>query len=655
MVSSIATQVGNAIANLSPDLGKIADAITTGKSIKDAIAALGELVASGLSNATGNLDLVAKNKGHVYVDLLKGKYTTPEALIAALFDPPPEESLGTRLFELLGALAGILGTAGAVGEILARPWIHEINALHQTEILSPEVLATLVVQGYISKTSAADEAMLSGLNKERFDLLYDVTGQPPGLGELLQLLNRGYMTDAEVTKAIQESRLKPKYTETIKKLRYILPPLADIIRMGVRDAWRDDVSAKYGYDQDMPDALITNAPKLGIDPDWMKRYWRAHWELPSISMVIDMLHRTSETGITPGDVDEFLRVQDVPQYWREKIRAVSYAPYTRVDVRRMYKTKTLTRDQVLAAYKALGYDDERAKNLTEFTVKLEDEAGQLNPDTLERKSYSALSNLFVRGKRGESDLRAAMQKYGWGDQAIDLELEIARLRAEAYKKIEDKDASGLTPTSVQRRIVEYTIDLYKKDAKSLGDVEAAMREYEWSDDIVTLMLKAANLEKLAAAKTDRKSTLRELSIGAILDAYESKTFNTSQATERLVGLGLSPDDAATEIAIRDYHIASKLRTSIVTALRDAFFNNDISETDLGIQLGNYGFDGNEIAGYTALWTIEKTLRRKRFTETQLAAFMKKAIITVDEYATELLRQGYTEQQVGWLLQLRGEI
>jgi hypothetical protein len=308
---------------------------------------------------------------------------------------------------------------------------------------------------------------------------------------------------------------------------------------------------------------------------------------------------------------------------------------------------------VLAAYKALGYDDERAKNLTEFTIRLEDEAGQLNPDTLERKAYTALSNLFVRGKRSEADLRAAMQKFGWGDEAIEMELEIARLRAEAYKKIEDKDASGLTPTAVQRRIVEYTIDLYKKDVKSIADVEAAMREFDWGDEIVTLMLRAANLEKLAAAKVERKATLRELSIGAVLEAYEAHTFSEAQAVERLVGLGLSQDDAQTEIAIKQYQIATKLRNQIVSALKDAFLNNEISEVDLGIQLANYGFDANEVAGYTALWTVEKSLRRKRFTEAQLATFMKHGVITVEQYAAELQKQGWTDDQIAWWLQLRG--
>jgi hypothetical protein len=652
-ISSIATQIGNALADLGPYLQSVVDAILSGKRFHEVFDPHIDRIEQELSISREEVTALVRKKLDILSRAATGKYSDLDTLMDDLADPAP----------IIGAIAAVvfmIVVAPAIGSIVGAAMAPLTLPIQQKILqtitpipLSPAELAATVVQGYQDMTAAETEAELSGLNKSRFDLLFDIAGEPPGLGELLQLLNRGYMTDDEVTKAIQESRLKPKYTETVKKLRYILPPLPDIIRMGVRDAWRDDIAKKYGYDNDTPAALAENAPKLGIDPDWMKRYWRAHWELPPLSMVIDMLHRTGETGITSTDVDEFMRVQDIPTYWREKIRAVSYAPYTRVDVRRMYKTRVLTRDQVLAAYKALGYDDARAVALTDFTIKLEDETGQLNPDTLERKSYTALSNLFVRDKRSEGDLRAAMQKYGWGDQAIDLELEIARLRAEAYKKIENKDASGLTLTTVQRRIVEYTIDLYKKDLKSLGDVEAAMREFEWGEDIVTLMLRAANLEKLTVAKTSRTASLRELSIGAILEAYEAHTFNESQATERLIGIGLSADDAATEIAIKQYQIATKLRNQIVAALRDAFYNEDISETDLGIQLANYGFDANEVAGYTALWTVERSLKRKRFTEAQLSTFMKHDVITVEQYATELQKQGWSDDQIAWWLQLRG--
>jgi len=652
-ISTAQEFVGTQLANLSPDLTAIADAISAANPLAPIYDAAIKRIEDELKLSRQEATDLFTKKLNTLARAARGDYKNLDALMNDLTDPAP----------LVGAVAGVVFMiliAPAIGQVVGSaispmtiPIQQAILERMQPVALTPAELAATVVQGYSTQDAAAKEAALSGLTRARFDQLFNIAGEPPGLGELLQLLNRNYMTDAEVTKAIQESRLKPKYTETVKKLRWILPPLQDVIRMGVREAWRDDVAAKYGYDEDTPPALAETAPKLGVDPDWMKRYWRAHWELPAITMVLEMLHRTAETGITPADVEEFLRVQDVPKYWRDKIRAVSYAPYTRVDVRRMYKTRVLDQNGVLNAYRALGYDEVRAKNLTEFTVRLQDEIGQLNPDTLERKQYTALETLFVSDKRGEGDLTSAMQKFGWGQQAIDAELEIARLRREAHKKIEDRDISGLSITTLQRRIVERQIDLYARGAGSLGDVQAAMSEFGWGDDVAELLTRAATLESMLAVSPTRRQSLRELSISAILEAFESHTFTEPQTLERLQQIGLSAEDAKTEIQIKQYQIASKLRNQIVSALKSAFMASEISETDLGIQLAKYGFAPDEVSGYAALWTVEKSLQRKRFTEAQLATFMKHDVITVDQYATELQHQGYDDQQVSWWLALRG--
>lgn len=79
-----------------------------------------------------------------------------------------------------------------------------------------------------------------------------------------------------------------------------------------------------------------------------------------------MLHRGV---ITWDDLKGLLKALDVMPGWREKLLAISYSPYTRVDVRRMYKAGVVKKEEVYKTYKDLGYDDDHAKNLTAFTVK----------------------------------------------------------------------------------------------------------------------------------------------------------------------------------------------------------------------------------------------------------------------------------------------
>jgi hypothetical protein len=75
--------------------------------------------------------------------------------------------------------------------------------------------------------------------------------------------------------------------------------------------------------------------------------------------------------ITYDELKTLLRTLDIMPYWRDKLIQIAYTPYSRVDVRRMYATGVLDREGVKRAYMDLGYDEEKAEKLTEFTIKIE--------------------------------------------------------------------------------------------------------------------------------------------------------------------------------------------------------------------------------------------------------------------------------------------
>ena len=158
---------------------------------------------------------------------------------------------------------------------------------------------------------------------------------------------------------------RPQDQEYLRALAYYIPPVPDIVRMAVREAFTPEIAQKYGQYEDFPPDFIAYAGKKGLSPEWAKRYWAAHWDLPSLSAGYEMLHRGV---ISPGDLHMLLRAQDVMPYWRDKLIAVSYHPYTRVDVRRMYDCGVLDAAAVKRSYLDLGYDSEKAENMTKFTI-----------------------------------------------------------------------------------------------------------------------------------------------------------------------------------------------------------------------------------------------------------------------------------------------
>ena len=66
---------------------------------------------------------------------------------------------------------------------------------------------------------------------------------------------------------------------------------------------------------------------------------------------------------------EFLfRTVEVPPFFREKLLGIAYQPYTRVDVRRMHDLGVIDTEELITAYRHLGYDAEKATKMAEFTV-----------------------------------------------------------------------------------------------------------------------------------------------------------------------------------------------------------------------------------------------------------------------------------------------
>jgi len=170
------------------------------------------------------------------------------------------------------------------------------------------------------------------------------------------------MLDTELKKI----GIHPNYTDVYKTLAYQIPPVADIITMAVREAFTPAIAEKFGQYQDFPADLEKYAGQKGLSEDWAKRYWAAHWALPSPQQGFEMLHRGI---IDRSELDMLLRASDVMPFWRDKLTQIAYRTLTRVDVRRMYKEGVLSEREVFEAYQDHGYSDENAERMAEFTVK----------------------------------------------------------------------------------------------------------------------------------------------------------------------------------------------------------------------------------------------------------------------------------------------
>lgn len=120
-----------------------------------------------------------------------------------------------------------------------------------------------VNQNQLDKATAETIAQQNGLEAGQLDILLDTAGEPLSRTEMEQLYNRGLVTEADVTQALAESRLKPKYTQLAFELhtRLLTPALlSDAVLYGAVD---ENVALgkvmELGYSQEDAELLVLSA------------------------------------------------------------------------------------------------------------------------------------------------------------------------------------------------------------------------------------------------------------------------------------------------------------------------------------------------------------------------------------------------------------
>lgn len=153
------------------------------------------------------------------------------------------------------AVGGIGGIGGRLGAFASNPQLRQIfiwQVLQQftAAILAPEVLgvqqemfqlnasaplspaeaAAAVIRGYMTHAEGEHEARNSGLDARRFSIMVDENGNPPGVGELLELWRRGVIPEkgegagaVSYEQGVREGQTKNKWVDPLKALKTALP------------------------------------------------------------------------------------------------------------------------------------------------------------------------------------------------------------------------------------------------------------------------------------------------------------------------------------------------------------------------------------------------------------------------------------------------
>jgi hypothetical protein len=140
-------------------------------------------------------------------------------------------------------------------------WIPTIEALRYSPMSTADAVDA-VIQNHLTADQATSIADQNGLTPGVVDTLIETAGEPLSRTEMSDLYNRGLATQAEFDQALNESRLKPKYTDLAFQLRTrILQPaeLSRAVFNGVLDSKSAVTKAmEVGYSADDATLLVNS-------------------------------------------------------------------------------------------------------------------------------------------------------------------------------------------------------------------------------------------------------------------------------------------------------------------------------------------------------------------------------------------------------------
>lgn len=325
--------------------------------------------------------------------------------------------------EILYLMSGLPYGAGEALELWRRNEITEDRvrqALHEGHLknefvddylklrfqpLSASVAAEALVRQRIPQDQAISIAAQNGINSDDFLLWSDMLGRPIATGQALQLARRGEFTFTQFKEAVARSDVRTEYADDLWKLRRVIPPLFQIIRLLAGGSITPELATRYvteqGYDAELAAAIVhagaahktqktRDLTAIQVDAiyesgienkDWATQHLialgydndEAQWHLElldsrrllaALQAAVNTIHRTYvghkiDRLTASNELDQLgIRVEvrdDLLETWTHE-RESNVARLTNAQIGRALKMDLISRDDAIARWQQNGYD-----------------------------------------------------------------------------------------------------------------------------------------------------------------------------------------------------------------------------------------------------------------------------------------------------------
>lgn len=477
----------------------------------------------------------------------------------------------------------VLGLVIGIFAPLQRYGSRQIDKFIHSNLPDINSLLTFLYFGLIDETKFRDIMLEQGFDFETIQNYLKTKERLLTINDYIIAWRRKLLRDEIVDDYLQKQGLSQQSINLLKLMASEIPHISDLIRFMVRDVFNESIVKKYSYDEEYPQDIEQYTEKLGLSKFWTEKYWLAHWELPSPTQGYEMLHRLrpgkTNNPFTIDDLRELLKISDYPKYYRDRLIEISYLPLTRVDVRRMYTLGVLDENGVYNAYLDLGYNEENARKLTEFTIKYETSDNENEADKIKSFTKSLLDRLYKKNLIPVDEYIKRMKELKYSDEVINKYVELIN-----YEKLD-----SMYP-DLYLDYIRDTISRVEKGLVNLSITETQARQILSSlglseSDINYLVLK----QKYQFEQIDK-----EEKINSLINAYLENAIDESKLNIELNNLNLSANEIDKILNLLSYKKQFRSRKLTEGQYRAATHQGIISVDDYIENLKELGYTDKDI-------------------------------------------------------------
>lgn len=479
--------------------------------------------------------------------------------------------------------------------------------------ISPADLAEGVLRSYISQAAAEAEAKPQGITPEQLKLLSDLAGDAPGPDELATALRRGIIpahgkgaASISFDQGVAETRLHNKWGPVIAELAEAVLSPPDAAEAVVRGFLPHSAGEAIAHLSGVSAADFATMVSLAGDA-------------PSPMQLAEALRRKiipfeSGNPSVPGFV-EGIRQGRLADQWIPMIQALAQLWPTPTDALEARLVGQVTTQESQNLYQRFGGDPA-------YWQLLFDTRGEA-PTPIE---------LGILANRGDIPWN------GLGPSVVSFEQGVHETRwrnkyLEAFRKL----AVYRPPESTVTLFLEHGIITDQQAAELLTHLGMDATTVQWF---------------LEEAHFNSVSDFRGATISIILQAFHAQMLDRTQATQLLEGFHVTPPAVQFMLAFEETQRAFEAVNNAVTRLRTLYAARKITYQTAQNGLNELGIAPTTVAEILKAWQLENSVTVKVLTEAQIADAFALQIMDEPTAMTELENIGYTPYDAWLILSLK---